>query len=188
MSEKGSPYPRGGARDASADIHKVLSDPLRRFILGYLIDHETCSAVEISRVVGRDLASVSYHLRYLRDRGFIKLTRQIQRRGATEFRYRLVTDGPLGITVLTRTMRRGTVGEQARAIGDTLRAARERAGLSEAWVAGTLLIPVNAITAIEAGTASPPLYKLLEFAGAVQLELHLIPTGEGPYQDPDAGT
>jgi DNA-binding transcriptional ArsR family regulator len=85
--------------DVSADdlfeatLHKALGHPLRLRILELVIEHREASPLAVSRKLGQPLATVSRHMRVLRDLGFIELTRTEPRRGAVEHFYRAVQCG-----------------------------------------------------------------------------------------------
>jgi DNA-binding transcriptional ArsR family regulator len=74
------------AVDASA--LKALGHPLRMQMLTLIAERGEASPVEMSRVLGRSLATVSHHARVLRDSGYIELSRTQPRRGALEHFYR----------------------------------------------------------------------------------------------------
>jgi DNA-binding transcriptional ArsR family regulator len=66
---------------------KALAHPLRVRIMG-LLESRTMSPKELSQALGVPLENVSYHVRALRNFGFIKLERRRQVRGAIEHHYR----------------------------------------------------------------------------------------------------
>ena len=66
---------------------KALAHPLRVRIMG-LLERRTMSPKELSKALGVPLENVSYHVRALRNFGFIKLERRRQVRGAIEHHYR----------------------------------------------------------------------------------------------------
>lgn len=162
-------------------VHKALNHPLRAFIIGYLLDHRTCSATEVANVVGEEVGKTSYHLRWLRDHEFVRIVQERPVRGAIEFRYALASDNPLGVTVLTRKLRRGPTGERVRLLGEELRVARERLDLSASDVARALLVPDQVVLGIEAARISPPLHLLVELASSVHLDLLLVPADVGRF-------
>jgi DNA-binding transcriptional ArsR family regulator len=67
---------------------KSLAHPLRWRILEVLVERGEGSPVELARTLEQPLATVSHHVRVLRDLGAIELTRTQQRRGALEHHYR----------------------------------------------------------------------------------------------------
>jgi DNA-binding transcriptional ArsR family regulator len=73
-----------------AGVHKALGHPLRLRILESVIERREASPLEISRHLRQPLATVSRHMRVLRDLGFVELTRTEPRRGAVEHFYRAV--------------------------------------------------------------------------------------------------
>jgi DNA-binding transcriptional ArsR family regulator len=67
---------------------KALAHPLRWRIVEALVERSEASPVELARLLDQPLATVSHHIRVLRDLGSIELTRTEQRRGAIEHYYR----------------------------------------------------------------------------------------------------
>jgi DNA-binding transcriptional ArsR family regulator len=70
------------------DLRKALAHPLRWRILEVVNERGEASPVEIARLLEQPLATVSHHVRVLRDSGSLELTRTKQRRGALEHFYR----------------------------------------------------------------------------------------------------
>ena len=73
-----------------AALHKALGHPLRLRILESVVERRDASPLMVSRQLGLPLATVSRHMRVLRDLGFVELTRTEPRRGAVEHFYRAV--------------------------------------------------------------------------------------------------
>jgi DNA-binding transcriptional ArsR family regulator len=73
-----------------ASVLKALGHPLRMRLLTLISERGEASPVEMSRELGRSLATVSHHTRVLRDLGYIELSRTEPRRGAVEHYYRAV--------------------------------------------------------------------------------------------------
>src|SRR6266540_3002743 len=69
---------------------KALAHPLRWQIVTSLVERGEASPVELARMLDQPLATVSHHVRVLRDLRTIELTRTEQRRGAIEHYYRAV--------------------------------------------------------------------------------------------------
>jgi len=69
---------------------KALAHPLRWQIITSLVERGEASPVELARMLDQPLATVSHHVRVLRDLRTIELTRTVQRRGAIEHYYRAV--------------------------------------------------------------------------------------------------
>ncbi len=67
---------------------KALAHPIRMKILN-ILDERTATPKELAEVLGLPLENVSYHVRTLKDFGFIKLERTRQVRGAVEHHYKL---------------------------------------------------------------------------------------------------
>jgi DNA-binding transcriptional ArsR family regulator len=70
---------------------KALAHPLRWQIVELLVERGEASPVELARLLDQPLATVSHHVRVLRDLRSIELTRTEQRRGAIEHYYRAIT-------------------------------------------------------------------------------------------------
>ena len=68
---------------------KALAHPVRVRILG-ILEHRTATPKELARELSLPLENTSYHVRALREFGFIKLERKRQVRGAVEHHYRAV--------------------------------------------------------------------------------------------------
>jgi DNA-binding transcriptional ArsR family regulator len=80
-----------GAEDVfDRDLLKALGHPLRLRILEAISDAGEASPVELAGRLGRPLATVSHHVRLLRDLGFLELARTEPRRGAVEHFYRVL--------------------------------------------------------------------------------------------------
>jgi DNA-binding transcriptional ArsR family regulator len=76
------------AHAVDASVLKALGHPLRMRLLTLISERGEASPVEMSRELGRPLATVSHHTRVLRDLGYIELSRTEPRRGAVEHFYR----------------------------------------------------------------------------------------------------
>jgi DNA-binding transcriptional ArsR family regulator len=76
------------SRPIQESLIKALGHPLRWRILEVVIDRSEASPVEIARILDQPLATVSHHMRVLRDSGCVELTRTEPRRGAVEHYYR----------------------------------------------------------------------------------------------------
>jgi DNA-binding transcriptional ArsR family regulator len=68
---------------------KALAHPIRVRILG-ILEHRTATPKELAAELGLPLENTSYHVRALKNFGFIKLERKRQVRGAVEHHYRAV--------------------------------------------------------------------------------------------------
>jgi DNA-binding transcriptional ArsR family regulator len=73
-----------------AQLARVLTHPLRPRILELLTVRGEASPNQIAGELGESLGRVSYHVRMLRDVGWIELVRTLPRRGAVEHVYRVV--------------------------------------------------------------------------------------------------
>jgi DNA-binding transcriptional ArsR family regulator len=78
------------SRTIQESVIEALGHPLRWRILELVIDRSEASPVEIARILDQPLATVSHHVRVLRDAGCVELTRTEPRRGAVEHYYRAV--------------------------------------------------------------------------------------------------
>jgi DNA-binding transcriptional ArsR family regulator len=67
---------------------KALAHPLRWRIVEILVERGEASPVELARTLDQPLATVSHHVRVLRDQRSIELVRTEPRRGAVEHYYR----------------------------------------------------------------------------------------------------
>jgi len=76
-------------RVTDSDALKALAHPVRVRILG-ILEHRTATPKELARELSLPLENTSYHVRALREFGFIKLERKRQVRGAVEHHYRAV--------------------------------------------------------------------------------------------------
>jgi DNA-binding transcriptional ArsR family regulator len=78
----------GAAQSLDESLIKGLAHPLRWRLLETLTERGESSPVELARLLDQPLATVSHHIRVLRDANCIELTRTEQRRGAIEHYYR----------------------------------------------------------------------------------------------------
>jgi DNA-binding transcriptional ArsR family regulator len=98
---------------------KALAHPLRWRILESLADRVEASPVELARLLDQPLATVSHHVRVLRDVGSIELTRTEQRRGALEHYYRAVMPAFFDDEqweLIPKTLRRALAGQVFRQV------------------------------------------------------------------------
>ena len=84
---------------ASADWLTAVGHPLRVAILHHLLAAGTATPSEIAYAHALPLSTVSYHVRFLRDRGIVRLVGRTQRRGASVNHYRL-SDRERSVSVL----------------------------------------------------------------------------------------
>lgn len=75
--------------DVDVDVVKAIGHPLRMQLLGRL-NERVASPVELARELGESVQLVSYHVRILRDLGFVELVSTTPRRGAIEHHYRAI--------------------------------------------------------------------------------------------------
>jgi DNA-binding transcriptional ArsR family regulator len=100
-------------------LMKALAHPLRWRILEVVSERGEASPVELARALDQPLATVSHHVRVLRDSGSLELTRTEQRRGALEHYYRAVTPPFFDAEQWERSpvlLRRGIAGQILRRI------------------------------------------------------------------------
>jgi DNA-binding transcriptional ArsR family regulator len=98
---------------------KALAHPLRWRIVETLVERGESSPVELARLLDQPLATVSHHIRVLRDLGLIELTRTEQRRGAIEHYYRALMPAFVDDEQwerIPRMLRRGISGQLFRRI------------------------------------------------------------------------
>jgi DNA-binding transcriptional ArsR family regulator len=77
-------------KDIDPRLAKALAHPLRVRILS-ILEQRSATPKELGLELGVPLGNVSYHVRALRDHGFLELERTRVVRGALEHRYRLTT-------------------------------------------------------------------------------------------------
>ena len=80
------PEPAGGAE--LNQVFSALADPSRRHVLGYLADHGTATATELTGELPMSRQAVSKHLATLSGAGLVEAER-----AGRETRYRLTTAG-----------------------------------------------------------------------------------------------
>jgi DNA-binding transcriptional ArsR family regulator len=98
---------------------KALAHPLRWRIVESLVERGEASPVELSRLLDQPLATVSHHVRVLRDLRSIELTRTEQRRGAIEHYYRAVMPAFFDDAqweLVPKPLRRGLAGQVFRQV------------------------------------------------------------------------
>jgi DNA-binding transcriptional ArsR family regulator len=80
-----------GARQAIDDsLSRALAHPLRWRILEVISERGESSPIELARALDQPLATISHHVRVLRDSRCVELARTEPRRGAIEHYYRAV--------------------------------------------------------------------------------------------------
>ncbi len=68
-----------------------LNHPTRLQVATHLLDTQTASPNEISKLIGETLGATAYHVRTLQKANVIVLARETRRRGAVEHHYKLTT-------------------------------------------------------------------------------------------------
>ena len=74
---------------------KALAHPIRMKILN-ILDERMATPKELAEILGLPLENVSYHVRTLKDFGFIKLEKTRQVRGAVEHHYKVAARPRIG--------------------------------------------------------------------------------------------
>jgi DNA-binding transcriptional ArsR family regulator len=100
-------------------LMKALAHPLRWRILELVSERGEASPVELARALDQPLATVSHHVRVLRESRSLELTRTEQRRGALEHYYRALTPPFFDVEQWERApivLRRGVAGQIFRRI------------------------------------------------------------------------
>jgi DNA-binding transcriptional ArsR family regulator len=118
-----------------AGLHKALGHPLRLRILELVIENREASPLGPSRQLRQPLATVSRHMRVLRDLGFVELVRTEPRRGAVEHFYRAVQRAYIDSDTweqLSVTLRNGLLRQTFRRIFSEAAAAGGRGGFDRA--------------------------------------------------------
>jgi DNA-binding transcriptional ArsR family regulator len=80
----------GPSHSIDERLIKGLAHPLRWRMLEVLTERGESSPVQLARLLDQPLATVSHHMRVLRDAQCVELTRTEQRRGALEHYYQAV--------------------------------------------------------------------------------------------------
>lgn len=83
---------------------KALAHPIRMKILN-ILEERTATPKELAETLGLPLENVSYHVRTLKDFGFIKLERTRQVRGAVEHHYKIAARPQIGDKLWSETPR-----------------------------------------------------------------------------------
>lgn len=102
-------------------LSKALAHPLRWRILEVVSEHGEASPIELARALDQPLATISHHVRVLRDSRCLELTRTEQRRGALEHYYRALMPAFLDDDQWSRVptvFRRTVAGQVLRRIFD----------------------------------------------------------------------
>jgi DNA-binding transcriptional ArsR family regulator len=148
---------------------KALAHPLRWRLLELLTERGESSPVELARRLDQPLATVSHHMRVLRDLGCVQLSRTEQRRGAMEHYYQPLLPAFFDDEQWTRVpviLRRGIAGQIFRRIFEEAAAAGE----AGAFDAPTAHVDRLFVELDEAGRheLSELLTEVLERAQAIQ--------------------
>ncbi|HEX8207065.1 MAG TPA: winged helix-turn-helix domain-containing protein [Solirubrobacteraceae bacterium] len=83
---------------------KALAHPIRMKILN-ILDDRIATPKELAEILGLPLENVSYHVRTLKDFGFIKLEKTRQVRGAVEHHYKVAARPRIGDKLWSETPR-----------------------------------------------------------------------------------
>jgi DNA-binding transcriptional ArsR family regulator len=101
---------------------KALAHPIRMKILN-ILDQKTATPKELAEHLGLPLENVSYHVRTLKDFGFIKLEKTRQVRGAVEHHYRMAARPVIGDKLweqIPRVVQEALVDAQLDVVVETL--------------------------------------------------------------------
>jgi DNA-binding transcriptional ArsR family regulator len=118
----------GVSHSLDKSLIKALAHPLRWRLLEILTERGEASPVELARLLDQPLATVSHHVRVLRDSNCVELTRTEQRRGAIEHYYQPLAPAFFDDEQWTATpavFRRALAGQVFRRIIDEAAAAGE---------------------------------------------------------------
>jgi DNA-binding transcriptional ArsR family regulator len=109
---------------------KALAHPIRMKILS-ILDRGTATPKELAELLGLPLENVSYHVRTLKDFGFIKLERTRQVRGAVEHHYSLAGRPQIGAGLwseLPAVIKEALVGANLQALSERVNQAAVQGG------------------------------------------------------------
>jgi DNA-binding transcriptional ArsR family regulator len=112
-------------------LSKALAHPLRWRILEVVNERGEASPVEVARALDQPLATISHHVRVLRESGSLVMTRTEQRRGALEHYYRVLMPAFFDDEQWSRVpivLRRTVAGQIFTSIVEEAAAAGERGG------------------------------------------------------------
>lgn len=76
-------------RPSEGDWLHAVGHPYRLEILRHFLAAGTATPTDIASAIGRPLGTVSYHVRFLAERGIVRLAGRTQRRGAVAHHYQL---------------------------------------------------------------------------------------------------
>jgi DNA-binding transcriptional ArsR family regulator len=116
----------GASHSIDERLIKGLAHPLRWRMLEVLTERGESSPVELARLLDQPLATVSHHMRVLRDARCVELTRTKQRRGAIEHYYEAVVPAFFDDEMWKRVpnvLRRSLAGQTFRRLFDEAAAA-----------------------------------------------------------------
>jgi DNA-binding transcriptional ArsR family regulator len=117
-----------------ARVLKALGHPLRLLLVELITERGEASPTELARTLRFPLATVSHHVRFLRDLGYLELTRTEPRRGAVEHFYQVVTPPFIADEQweqLSVAVRRGLAGQTLRRIFRAASAAGSGGGFDD---------------------------------------------------------
>jgi ribosome-binding protein aMBF1 (putative translation factor) len=152
----------------------VLAHPFRIAILRYLLAEGDATPTTLAAALGLPLATVSYHVRRLRDAQQITLVKQPPRRGAIAHHYRLRSrqatndalrrfEAPAPPDTAVDLTPSDPWQKISRAIGE-LRRRREAQGISRDTLARSLRIKPSYLASIERGETDPRSTVLMSIA------------------------
>ena len=109
---------------------KALAHPIRMQILT-ILDRGTATPKELAEQLGLPLENVSYHVRTLKDFGFIKLERTRQVRGAVEHHYKLAGRPQIGNALwseLPTVIKEALIGANLQSLSESVNGAALQGG------------------------------------------------------------
>ncbi|HEX2087018.1 MAG TPA: helix-turn-helix domain-containing protein [Solirubrobacteraceae bacterium] len=109
---------------------KALAHPIRMRIMG-ILDERTATPKQLAELLGLPLENVSYHVRTLKDYGFIKLEKTRQVRGAVEHHYKLAARPAIGDDLweqLPRVMKEAITGSHLSQVAESVNQAALQGG------------------------------------------------------------
>lgn len=113
---------------------KALAHPIRTRIMN-ILDQRTATPKQLAELLGLPLENVSYHVRTLKDFGFIKLEKTRQVRGAVEHHYKLAARPAIGDELwgqLPRVMKEAIIGSHLSQVADSVNQAALQGGFDRA--------------------------------------------------------
>lgn len=157
--------------DLLSKIGKGLANPTRAKIGAILMHSDEVSPIEMAGATGIEIGTISYHVRYLANENLIEAVGHEPRRGAIQHYYAARPELSDVLAALVDTLDepkpRASATETIWKLGQNLRAARRRAGLTVNDVAATSQLDADEVAAVEEGHDDPTIGVVLKLARAV---------------------